>query len=158
MAFTLSGLGRSVVDTCGGDLVTVYGSFTQGASYTVEATSEGQNSPPLSNAVRRARAAGTQQATLAYSGTAQSGVCCVSRDGQSIQFAAPASPPGPVNLTVTEVATGYQLPWDGALQALPAFISSFTFTLRSSLPLNYATGPRSIDAVPVPSSTQAVAI
>lgn len=165
MAFQVDTLSPARVDTCGGNVVTLTGSFVQGAAYTVICVpADSANLPVLSNAyMRKPRAAqpsDPQGYPLCYSGKAGSGVYCVSQDGLSIQFATPAVRPGPLSVIVTEQATGlnaYAFGIDG-LTAMPPFISSMTFTLRTTLPLAYSAGPRNVAAIAAPDPTAQVDI
>jgi hypothetical protein len=156
-SFSVTGFAPEVVDTCGGDRVTVSGCFQPGVAYTVTAVATGTASPPLTNAMRH-HAKDANGYPLAYSGAMGQGAYCYSSDGSTISFAAPRVAPGAVDVTITETDTGENAFFVGAYSALPPFVSSMTFTLRSSLPLNYATGPRSIDALPLPDDSRPVTI
>lgn len=156
-AFRVSGFAPAIVDTCGGDIVTVTGYFQMGVAYTVTAVATGQASPPLTNLMRR-RAVDANGYPQAYSGTMGQGPFCFSADGTSISFAAPRVAPGSVDVTIFESDTAENAFFVGAYSALPPFVSSHTFTLRSSLPLIYATGPRGIDALPLPDDSRPVSI
>lgn len=144
MAFSVATISPSVVDTCGGNIVTLTGSFVQGGAYTVSCVNTGS----------------TSAATACYSGVAGSGASCVSPDGLTVQFASPMADPGLITVVVTEVSTGTYASVFGVdgLLAMPPFLSSMTYTLRSTLPLSYNTGPRSIPSIPVPSATAAVSV
>ncbi|RYF12553.1 MAG: hypothetical protein EOO40_00990 [Deltaproteobacteria bacterium] len=147
----------ATVDTCGGNVVTLTGVFKQGGAYTVVCLpSDAPNQPSLSNAYRH-KARAVQAITpygfkLCYSGKAGQGVFCRCTDGQTLQFVTPRVKPGPLNVIVTDAATGenaYAYGVDGLTAAAP-FLSSMTYTLRSTLPLAYATGPRHVMAIAVP--------
>lgn len=157
MAFSVDTISPAVVDTCGGNVVTLTGTFVQGGTYTVICVAaDSPHQPVLSNAYRyKPRTSVVLSADgypLCYSGQGGMGTSCQSLDGLTLQFASPRVKPGPLSVIVTETATGdnlYAFGVDG-LTAKAPFIASMTFTLRSTLPLAYATGPRNINAIAVP--------
>lgn len=130
--FTLTGaVLPGLIDANGGAAVTIDGTFDPAGAYRVFAAANTQGPP-------------------CYSGVSGQGSICYPRNGSTIRARIPVVAPGPVTLTVQDVATQQALTVGATILAQAAFLCAQVFALRQNVRPILATGPTEPSQVPEP--------